>query len=280
MKEPQEISETLIIAGMHRSGTSLVTQWLHACGLQVGEQLLPAHNSNAKGHFEDVEFLHMHEQVLRDNNLCDTGLESPRVLQISIYNKARISAVLSVKAKLFKQWGWKEPRTCLLLNTYRELLPSAKYLIVLRDYNAVVNSLLKRGFGYIDEKYLSRKWLSRQIWTRFRRQKHLKRYKRENAPKFLKAWIIYNKAILDALADLQRNQYLVVNYEMLKTTDRQVFDILKNDWGFELTYQNFNSIYEESLISEQADIMTYIEDKALIQEANKIFNDLNFYLQE
>ena len=45
---------------MHRSGTSLISNWLHHCGLQLGEHLLEAGNGNEEGHFEDVEFLRMH----------------------------------------------------------------------------------------------------------------------------------------------------------------------------------------------------------------------------
>ena len=35
-------NDILVIAGMHRSGTSLITHWLHDCGLQVGERLVGA----------------------------------------------------------------------------------------------------------------------------------------------------------------------------------------------------------------------------------------------
>jgi hypothetical protein len=51
------MSKVLCIAGMHRSGTSLVTSWLQRCGLQIDDgQLLAANTGNPTGHFEDIEF--------------------------------------------------------------------------------------------------------------------------------------------------------------------------------------------------------------------------------
>jgi len=41
----------LVILGMHRSGTSLITQWLKNCGLSVGDSLHGADVGNAEGHF-------------------------------------------------------------------------------------------------------------------------------------------------------------------------------------------------------------------------------------
>ena len=50
---------------MHRSGTSLITNWLSRCGLEIGERLAAGNAGNVEGHFEDVEFLKLHEEILR-----------------------------------------------------------------------------------------------------------------------------------------------------------------------------------------------------------------------
>src|SRR3569833_408228 len=146
-------SRTLIIAGMHRSGTSLITNWLHHCGLQVGETLLGPDIGNKEGHFEDEEFLKMHEEILVGNGLAPSGLVHDKQLQIYEYQLEKLKAIIGIKEKRFDQWGWKEPRTCLFLDTYRELLPDAKYLIIIRDYESVVNSLLKRAYDDTDKSY-------------------------------------------------------------------------------------------------------------------------------
>jgi hypothetical protein len=61
------LSEQLIVAGFHRSGTSLVCQLLHRAGLFLGYDLMGAAFSNPYGHFEDTEVHHLHEQILADN---------------------------------------------------------------------------------------------------------------------------------------------------------------------------------------------------------------------
>ena len=61
------MSEQLIIAGFHRSGTSLVCQLLHRAGLFLGDELLGATFSNPNGHFEDAEVVELHERILADN---------------------------------------------------------------------------------------------------------------------------------------------------------------------------------------------------------------------
>jgi len=272
------LSKTLIIAGMHRSGTSLITNWLHRCGLQVGETLVAASASNQEGHFEDTEFLKIHEEILADNGLTITGLVHDRQLNISEYQVEKLKAVLKIKEQRFSQWGWKEPRTCLFLDTYRELLPEAKYLVIVRDYLSVVNSLLKRGWEDRDQNYNKRSFFTRLKWNLFRKNRNRKRFYRDNAEDFLMVWIEYNQHILDALQTLPPEDYLVVNYTMLQGTDRRVFMFLKSSWGFDLYYTPFSKIYKQSLISKQADLSPFIRDESLITRAKEIENDFQKYI--
>jgi hypothetical protein len=47
------------IAGMHRSGTSMVTRLLHMCGLFLGSEddLYPQAPDNLEGFWEDTHFV-------------------------------------------------------------------------------------------------------------------------------------------------------------------------------------------------------------------------------
>ncbi|XHR95888.1 hypothetical protein ACFJIV_04105 [Mucilaginibacter sp. UC70_90] len=86
----------LIITGMHRSGTSLITQWLSKCGLQTGEKLVPGGYGNVEGHFEDIEFLKMHEEILAGHNLPTTGLTVEHVAQFTLYERKSLKALLKL----------------------------------------------------------------------------------------------------------------------------------------------------------------------------------------
>ena len=54
------------IAGMHRSGTSMVARILSECGVYLGEptELLPPAPDNVAGPFEHKEFLQLNDEVL------------------------------------------------------------------------------------------------------------------------------------------------------------------------------------------------------------------------
>jgi hypothetical protein len=271
-------NKTLIIAGMHRSGTSLITHWLNSCGLQLGEDFLGAGLGNDDGHYEDLEFLKLHEEILEFNNLPSTGLIEENHIDVSAYHKEKLKGVIKVKNKRYKQWGWKDPRTCLFLDTYKELLPNAKYLIIVRGYKEVVSSLLHRDFKVYEKKYLDRNAASRFIWSTFRRHKHLRRFYKERADHYLKVWIAYNQELLKNVETMPKESFVVLNYEVLNKNDAGVCSILNQRWNMSLKYFNFKEVYKEELISKHVNADAYVENKALLRAASQLQRNLNDYL--
>ncbi|MRW92296.1 hypothetical protein GJ699_20070 [Duganella sp. FT80W] len=271
---------TLVITGMHRSGTSLVTNWLHNCGLQVGESLLDAGKGNVEGHFEDLEFLKIHEEILADKGADPSGLFAPFDLIPSRYETAKMKAIISVKNARYQQWGWKEPRTCLFLSTYTELLPQARYLVLQRDYREVVQSLLKRDFSYIDDKYQARSWPVRLVWNHFYRSIRFRKHRAKYYDRYLTAWIVYNRMILKALHTLPEDRYLVVSYKSLKSQCADVFNFLTDAWSFRLTYKKFTDIYRSELINTNTDHLPETADDHLLAEAQQISGQMRAYLQK
>jgi len=242
---------------MHRSGTSLITNWLHHCGLQVGECLVKANPGNKEGHYEDVEFLKLHEEILSGNGLSPGGLVHDEKINISEYQLEKLKAIISVKERHYEQWGWKEPRTCLFLDVYKELLPDAKYLVIVRDHMAVVSSLLKRGFDEVYKTSAPRSFIGKLKWDWYKKAKRQKKFYSDYAEDYLKVWIDYNAHILNIVHQLPKNDYLVINYTLLEKDDSRVFAFLTNDWRFNLEYFPFSKVYNKSLISPQADLTPY-----------------------
>jgi len=263
---------------MHRSGTSLITNWLFHCGLQVGERLVGASEGNKEGHYEDVEFLRIHEEILAGNGYPPTGLIHHKPIQVSEYQLEKLKAILKVKEQHFDQWGWKEPRTCLFLYVYRELIPGAKYLVIMRDYAAVVNSLLKRDFDVLDNAYSHRSFFTRLKWKLFRKNRKRKKLYRKNAADYLEVWIDYNEHILNMIGDIPEKDYLVVNYSLLEMRDSDVFSFLTNEWGFRLTYFPFIKVYKKALISAKNDIDPLIKDQGLIDKAKELEDRFRSYM--
>ena len=163
-------SNVLVITGMHRSGTSVVTQWLHRCGLPIGTKLVPGGIGNAEGHFEDVDFLALHEQLLKNRKLPVSGFTDQPLQLLTAIDKQQLQALIVVRQRENSQWGWKEPRTCLFLDIYKELLPSAFYLVVVRDHNATVNSMLSREYATHIGKFQATKGLTRMKWLLYKKK--------------------------------------------------------------------------------------------------------------
>jgi hypothetical protein len=271
--------QTLIIAGMHRSGTSLITNWLSRCGLQIGENLAAGGNGNIDGHFEDVEFLKLHEEILNNNSLHISGLVDAKKIELSPYQLGKLQSIINIKQQLYEQWGWKDPRTCLFLDTYSKLLPQAKYLVIMRDFQAVISSLINREFAHVDKKYMGRNYLQRMAWKHWRRSRREEKFYAEHAETYLKVWINYNEEILKTLKKLPADDYLVINYQLLLEKDEQVIDFLKDKWKFDLNYFDFSQVYKNGLMSAARDIERFIQTKTLLVKAQYLQLRLSHYVR-
>jgi hypothetical protein len=269
-------SKVLMIISTGRAGTSVITQWINKCGLAIGDNLLGEAIGNIEGHFEDLDFLKMHEEILLSNNLPSTGIEPVDDLKISVEQKEKLKKIIANKNNLHPQWGWKEPRTSLFLNIYKELIPQAKYLVIIRDYKAVLHSFLKRDFAYIEKEKLAQikgnAW-ENFTWNLFSKKRAERKYYAEHAEKYLKRCIGYNEAIIKAMDKLSPTDYIVVSYTYLKDNDKKVIESLTNDSGFSLNYFPFAKIYRDELISEATSKITqYIKDKSLLLKAKELEN--------
>lgn len=145
------IGQPLLILGMHRSGTSFLAGLLQSMGVYIGDQLVGPQKGNPRGHFEAVPILAFHEELLKrtlsdQTPTFDKGIFVPEQLKFTFSKEDREEAKGLLKnLQLEGVWGWKEPRTCLFLDLWRELLPNARGVMVYRHPLEVHQSLLRRG---------------------------------------------------------------------------------------------------------------------------------------
>jgi hypothetical protein len=134
------------IAGMHRSGTSLLSNLLQMCGLYQGQQrdMLPAKSDNENGYWENEKFVLLNEEILK---VLGGRWNCPPRMDNGWSDEEGLSAVKS-KAELLLQefcdhepWGWKDPRNCLTQPFWRRLLPDLKTVICVRNPLEVAESL-------------------------------------------------------------------------------------------------------------------------------------------
>lgn len=209
------MSEQLIIAGFHRSGTSLVARLLHQGGLFLGYELLGAHPSNPQGHFEDREVLDLHQRILADNGMDMFVTEDFRPA-VSEEHRQWMRRIRERRDGEHSLWGFKEPRVSLFLPAWKETLPRAKVLIVYRHFSGATRSLAKRHAAEIFSGRGS--GFDRQLW--------------EKPDLALRSWLAYNEALL-AFASSYREDTVVVPLDAIHDGFPLV-PAINDRWGFEL----------------------------------------------
>ncbi len=138
------MSQAVIISGMHRSGTSLVSSLLQRAGVNVGGQLLAANVANPRGYFEDVDFYEFQDALLHARNQTYLYVEDHFHFEPTREELDRARQLIDQRSHL-PVWGWKDPRTSLFLDFWHELLPGARYVFVYRHPFEVLLSLVRRG---------------------------------------------------------------------------------------------------------------------------------------
>lgn len=148
----------IIVLGMHRSGTSMLTRMMQDLGLFMGDRLEP--NDEAK------LFTNTHDRLLVT---AGGSWETPApFLPLMADERARAAMTRFARGRLESArlasylgakryatyrrtdqfdfpWGWKDPRTMLFLPMWQEIFPDAKYVYIRRHPLDVAASLRKRA---------------------------------------------------------------------------------------------------------------------------------------
>ncbi len=193
------VSEQLIVAGFHRSGTSLVCRLLDRAGLFLGYELVGANPSNPYGHFEDVEVLELHRQIMTDNGLS-WQVDAPFLPVLTGEHWRRMRRVIERRDEEHGLWGFKDPRVCLFLMVWKHLLPNAKVLVVYRHFSDTTYSLGRRHPSELFREKDSAH-LHRRFW--------------EESDLGLRMWLAHNEALL-AFARVYPEDVLAVSFEMVR----------------------------------------------------------------
>jgi hypothetical protein len=135
--------KTVVVLGMHRSGTSMTSAILEKLGINMGEETLGAVETNPIGHFEDKIFLDLNKRILNDaGGSWDNPPNYKTILDLKDKYKDEIEKLVSNKKE---NWGWKEPRTSLTINLYYPYLKNIYFIYCKRNEDDVAKSLKKRN---------------------------------------------------------------------------------------------------------------------------------------
>jgi hypothetical protein len=150
---PQRV---VTVLGMHRSGTSSLVGSLEEAGLPLGEVRTIGGDSNAKGHREPGELISLHEDVLITSG--GAWHLPPATVTWTPSQRERRDAFIASRAGM-PLWGWKEPRTLLVIDGWLEVLPDLGMVGTFRHPAVVARSLQRRHGNQTADMWLD-VWLA------------------------------------------------------------------------------------------------------------------------
>lgn len=143
--------KALLVAGMHRSGTSALTGALSLLNFELGSNLLPPSDDNPKGFYENTDVIEIHERLLTAFNL---SWDDPRPLPADwLVSAAAEQASLSIRQLVAQEfgddgrWAVKDPRICRFLPLWEQAVGNvdAAVLLMVRHPWEVAASIEKRN---------------------------------------------------------------------------------------------------------------------------------------
>lgn len=163
---PGNASPPIIVVGMHRSGTSLLTQLLGLMGVHIGDR--------KSSQFEAYTFRHVNAALL-DAVGCTWANPEPLLARLSEPGyveqaTAKARTLLEEHAGLFgvtpdgSRWGWKDPRTTVTLPVWRAIYPEAMVIHVERGGLAVALSVYRRELAILKRRALRLKFGGQRGW--------------------------------------------------------------------------------------------------------------------
>jgi hypothetical protein len=187
----------MVVLGMHRSGTSVITRGLNVLGVSLGDSMMPpVEGNNAKGFWEDVDINRLNIEMLNSihSDWCHCSpieLNDVETLRNGGYFQRAVE-LLCHKTNSVLVFGFKDPRVSKLLPFWKEVFAYCKfnvsYILALRHPLSVVKSLAKRDG--LDAKHGYLLWLGH---------------------------------IITSLTESEGNAVVIIDYDrLLKSTDREL----------------------------------------------------------
>lgn len=148
-------SKAICILGMHRSGTSTITRAINFLGAYLGEEkdLIAPADDNPEGFWERADVVALHDRIfaqfMRTTStvapLPTNWHKSPEIQPF----KEELRALIQNHFSNNVFWAWKDPRTCLTFDLWKDLLMEMdielSVVFMVRNPLDVANSLKKRN---------------------------------------------------------------------------------------------------------------------------------------
>ncbi len=182
---------TYLILGMHKSGTTLLAQTLHASGVDMGPDVDDDRFRYAGNQCESPSVNAINNDILDTHGKNSLDIVPPLEANETPSITQRIGQLIDEQEAQKGHWGLKDPRLCFSYPVWRKYLPDHTVIGVYRDLYGVLGHYLKN-----------------------------KRGTSERRRKIVKAWLAYNEAVLKILEEKGKENGFLFQYEALMEDDR------------------------------------------------------------
>jgi hypothetical protein len=140
----------VLVLGMHRSGTSAATRLANLLGLSLGRgPMVPSTDGNPRGHWESLRLRDVNDAVLAafGGNWAGPPPLAAGWERDPHLDRLRVEAhdAFADVYRGIDQWVWKDPRTCITLPFWEQVLDvEPVVLLVHRNPLEVADSLARR----------------------------------------------------------------------------------------------------------------------------------------
>ena len=139
--------KTLIILGMHRSGTSCITRIFNLCDVYLGKALMKEQLDNPEGFWENSLVFELNEKILKQSG--GSWHNPPDKLKITFFDKLSMLAILySSRGRVL---GIKDPRMLITWKVWEPLINEYCIVGIFRHPLSVAKSLEKRNGFSLDK---------------------------------------------------------------------------------------------------------------------------------
>jgi hypothetical protein len=210
-----ERSLIYVVLGMHKSGTTLVSQILHHSGISMGE-IDTRRGYDDSNQYEDQESLHLNMELIRAPDYEVLYIPPPPELVPTVQQRERMRRFIADRSVRHADWGFKDPRTTLVYPLWAEELPEHRLIAVWRA--------------------------PEEIWPRFAAPGPRLWYQEpKRAWNFVLRWCEHNRLLVKHLRETPRD-YLLLNYGDFMSGDGE-FRRLESFIGKPLVDQRRKELY-------------------------------------
>ena len=268
------MANPVVVVGMHRSGTSLVSRILDDCGVMMGKDLQEDH--------ESIFFISLNEWIYgnagasweRPGALSELTNLPPAMEAVEEYIRKRLSSRSSRKysGKLLKnglfdmdeRWGWKDPRNGPTLPLWRSIWPDMKVIHVIRHGVDVAASLKTRNSAHWEgDVSRFKKWLPTYSW-RSSKSPIMRGQRSSTLEGGLSFWSEQLEIESEILAPIEDKH--VVRYEELLSSPRDSITKILEYISIEITEEKLTLI-EETINPSRA--FAFMNNPELLEFAEK-----------